>query len=795
MSGEAFHTSEAIGAALGISGRAVRMRLASIASSAKAERGQLAKAWTFAEMPEDWRAKLLKRASDYGFRDVSHLLNAEVDLWQPRIALADCEQSFLDKADKLRTALARTIARIAEEMPIGEFRRRGVADYQAAFGFPISEKQWQRLLDRTLARAGSSGDFGRLEIYLGDNARAKVAPATVAAAQLRADHAELAGLIRSFATPMQPTAAEKCLLWQHAFERCEELIAAGIKDKAARREVVQFLFIHAPYLAKSREALQELFKDKRDRWIAGGRVPAAIEDKRAEAGAARRRLMPPEDKQTALAFAVKFGGGISQGFREARKAGALSLETAMRTIENPADKSHVPRAIRNELKYDAALLQDHMRGPRKAKLGGAYIERDPTAYNAGDWQQGDDVTLPNYYWEDTPEGVRLMRGQVLAMIDVRSTYILGFVLISAGQNTGSHYNAWHIRNLITEVHDCYGLPRKGFAFENGSWRAKILTGNAAPTAETEKGLRAFGVRFTHARLPRGKVIERVFGSIQNYLEAEPGYCGRNEVADKYERLRKHIQLVEAGHEHPAKYFLNRDQWAQRLSEIFDKYNNEPQGGKYLPGISPKEGYETYFGNEPVVRLPASARHLLANEVKRVRIGSNGITFLDRRQRFTYKSPETGALQGREVEAFFNYEHPEILGVRDPQSGKVFSVARSTMVPGMDAPAELIAQAEGENAAHNGYARALYRSLVPKFSEYFMRRPHFRQTMVDAATAATAEQLATSEAEVRAGVTQGRKNKRRATAAAQRIGMAVPETVSETRAEAIEKFAKLMEEED
>ncbi len=76
--------------------------------------------------------------------------------------------------------------------------------------------------------------------------------------------------------------------------------------------------------------------------------------------------------------------------------------------------------------------------------------------------QGDDCTLPVLYHEETSEGVRLMRGQFLAMIDVRTTYILGFVLISAPPDRPSTYNAWHIRNLITAVHDVYAFPAKAF---------------------------------------------------------------------------------------------------------------------------------------------------------------------------------------------------------------------------------------------------------------------------------------------------------------------------------------------
>lgn len=784
------YTSEELAPAIGLTPRQVRNRLATVEDFPKFQRGQMAKAWRFDALPEDWRARLLQKARDYGFRDVPHLLNAGVDLWQPRHPIADIDPAFLDKAAKLQRAMAGTLARINAEIPPADFNARGLADFNAAFGYTISLKQWHRLLARTLARAGASAKWDRLEIYLDDDAKPKAGPMVVKAARLAADHRELLDYIRSFATPLQPTAEEKRLLWMHSFDRCDDLMAGGMTDKAARRAVVEFLATHAPYLAKHREALAETFKDKRARWIESGRTPDALQDGRAAAGAARRKEIPEEDKKTLLAFASKFGGGIAQGWREAREAGALSFETSIRGIENPSNKSHVPRAIREAVKHDAAMLENWMRGPRKAKLGGAFIERDPNAFNAGDWHQGDDCTLPNYYWEDTGSGVRLMRGQVLAMIDVRTTYILGFVLISAGENTGSHYNAWHIRNLITKVHDCYGLPRKGFAFENGSWRAKLLTGN--PAVATEEGLRKFGVRFIHSRLPRAKVIERVFGSIQNRLEAELGYCGRNEIVDTYERVKRQKQLVESGHEPPEKFFNHRDEWIERLTAHFEHYNREAQNGKYCPGISPTEAFERYAGNEPIVRLPDTARYLLANDVKRLRVGRNGISFTARGERFTYKNGDTGALLGREVECYFQYEDPAILGVKDPSTGKVFAVRRATLVPGMDAPAETIGQAERENSEHAEYARALYRSITPKFSAHFMSRPHFRAAMVDRETAATAEALEATRAAEVATDKRERKTKRKATAAAQRIGAPLPDgPVSERRADAMERLSQLL----
>ena len=122
-------------------------------------------------------------------------------------------------------------------------------------------------------------------------------------------------------------------------------------------------------------------------------------------------IIGEEDRKTLLAFAAKHGGGLSEGWREALRRGALSGELVCRYIENPGSKSYVPRAIRKALSNDHALLNDLMHGPRQAKLNGAFIERDPNTFSAGDWMQGDDCTLPVEYTEETPDGVRLMRGQ------------------------------------------------------------------------------------------------------------------------------------------------------------------------------------------------------------------------------------------------------------------------------------------------------------------------------------------------------------------------------------------------
>ncbi|MEP6667913.1 MAG: hypothetical protein ABJF10_02105 [Chthoniobacter sp.] len=756
-------------------------------------RGNRAAVWGLAQLPDALRGELVTLAAARGFRDAGAMLTTPQAQWQPPVPLAAVAGEALGKARKLCTAFAGTLQRLNDlTLSEAEFSQRGMADYRAAFGYEISAKQWKRLLDRTVSRDRGAEDWQRLEIYLDENCARKSPASTVAAVLSGNDHRELRDLIASFKKPADPAKGERVLLWQRVFDRYADLLADGMPARTARRGLVAFLALHAPSLARTAHALHVAFNAKLAKWEAGEGKPSALADGRASANRERTLELSKEDRETLLALAAKLGGGLSQGWREAIRRGVLSADLVQRYIGNARSKSYVPHAVREALGNDVKLLDDLMHGPRQARLGGAYISRDPNTFAAGDWMQGDDCTLPVYYSEETAEGVRLMRGQFLAMIDVRTTYILGFVLISAPPDRPSTYNAWHIRNLITTVHEMYGLPRHGFYFENGSWRAKVLTGNFADQTGTETGLREFGLKFRHARLPRAKVVERVFGALQNTMEAEPGYIGRGWHNDRYERTERAKRFVESGKLKAGDHFYTRDQCIERLTHLVQLYNEEPQGGKYCGGLSPKDAYEKHFGEVPLLRLPNAARYLLANERKLLKVGRNGISFRAGSEVFTYKSAETGALIGRPAEVFFNRESPEVLGVKHPDSGEVFAVRRAAQVPAMDADDETLAQAFAENEAHDGYKRALYRAIRPKFSQHFLGRPIFRPTMIDAATVEAGRQFAESaEAEKKAVTTQQRLH-RRTSAAAQKIGMRVRAGRDpETQASAAEKLAALM----
>ncbi|MCX6995680.1 MAG: hypothetical protein NTV49_01000, partial [Kiritimatiellaeota bacterium] len=427
-------------------------------------------------------------------------------------------------------------------------------DYRRVFGQELSQRHGRRMLERTLQRAGAGEDFSRLEIYLDDR------PAKAAAAMLPARwHEEalqpLQHIIASWSDLHRPTLREKNYLWTYIIETFDRAMAQGVARKAARSALLDFLNSYAPSLARSPAALDRALRRKHGHYVAAGRPALVAHDNRMEKSGWRRAPeLTGEDELALIARAVERGGRLAQAWRELRREGKLSAGLVSHYAAQPQRKSYIPRKIAAALRHKIAMLNDIHHGPKCARLNGAYVERRPD-FCSGEWMQGDDLTAPVYFWEEDAGGVvRVIRSQVLAMIDVRALYILGFVL------TGTPaYSAFHVRNLISKVHDVYGLPSRGFYFENGSWRARILKGNedAAEWENTENGLRGLGIQFRHARLARAKVIERVFGLAQNLMDGLPGYCGRDERHDHFERMETNKRLVLSGRAQPQEFFWHR----------------------------------------------------------------------------------------------------------------------------------------------------------------------------------------------------------------------------------------------
>ncbi|MDB6023421.1 MAG: hypothetical protein JWQ04_3278, partial [Pedosphaera sp.] len=583
-----FYTAAQIARALGRKRQALARALApSPADGSVVVAGQAAAAWSFAALPAQLQKDLEAAAQRHGFRNPQALLAAPPQPWQSAVSMADIAQATLDKAAKLQRALARALAKQSDtSLTAAALEQIAIADYAREFGHTVTPRAIRAMLARTLARDNGALNFDRLEIYLPENPALKTAVKPVITLAVESQFRALHDAIAAFKNPAAPSTAEKSYLWLAAFEAHDEEIANGTPPKKVRRALLEFLARNAPFLASAdslsnANAIRVNFQRKYKKWTESNRDAAALADARA---ANSGRFRGPEwtkddlDKLTAH-IVFNCGGRIAQGWREMVERNELGEAITGYYLSNPASKSYVPRKLADAIKHEVALLDDIHHGPRQHKLNGAHLLRDWSGVHSLDWFQGDDFTYPVYFKAlgENGEWV-LMRGQTLLMIDLRTTRILGFVIIPE-----RNYTANAIRTLITRVADVYGLPRKGFYFENGSWKAKILTGAADAQAlswpETEQGLKEFGLKFHHAALPRAKPVEGVGGQLQNLMEGLPAYVGRNEMIEKFERTQKSLALARKGDAAALAQIMDHEEWDQVLEALCEQYNAARQDGK------------------------------------------------------------------------------------------------------------------------------------------------------------------------------------------------------------------------
>lgn len=583
--------------------------------------------------------------------------------------------------------------------------------------------------------------------------------------------------------PLSPSRNQMEALWCVICEAIDSMIARGIVSKKARRAVLPVLLCLQVRLAKNEASLRALVKEKHERWSAGGKTLKALQDQRAIKSGWHRSLKiprPVRDKLIAHAV-INCGGRESQAWREFMQADELPAEFHEAFTSTPSRKSYVPTSIRRSITPEVNRLKAIHHGPREAQLRGAYHTRSYDEVPAGAWFQSDDLTPPVYFYTATTCGeISLLRGQFLPMVDVRSAKILGFVLILSGQ-----YDSLAIRDLISRVSFTHGLPGEGFYFENGIWRsARILTGSksALPWEEADRGLRSLGLRIIHAKLPRAKVVENIFGILQNQMERMPGYCGRDERHDKYERLQKRLLSIRAGHDEADKFLLSEEGVVDAFARIVERYNAESQEGR-LKGLSPDEAWIHFQSKEPRPRFDHRTAWILAHDVRKIRVTGNGITIRIGKRVFNYKGEATGRHVGEDVIARFNPSFPDILPFQAEGSEEILFAELSPETPAFGA-GDIFERNERLIKAHNEQAVRRYRIVANALPDSC-----FRITLPDRQTVATGHAIDGKMREV----TRAREVSRRVNRDAAKINLPIRRDVEidEEQAAATARLVKML----
>jgi hypothetical protein len=693
-------------------------------------------AFGIACLPEPLRQQLAEVTSRRGYRSIEDLVSAPVERWQPAIPLGEVADKWVSKAVKLQRALLPTFKERADDQALspGEYVALGLRDYRAEFGYEISERQWRRLVDRTVQRDRGFEDWQRVELFLDDNA-ARRADLQTAAVANRFAHRELDDVVHGLNSREDPTADDRSWLWDSAFRHFETLLGQHA-DRADQKEIktslVRYLFGSVPGLSKTPKSLRRDFERKLSVWRQQGATESVLQDRRRLDSGNFRRPEFAADRFAIAARAVQLGGNETLAHRQLRREGKLSREFCeYYDFDLRRAKSYVPHSIRQAVTPDVNACGPIHRGPWEAKMRGPYIQRDWSGVEPGDWFVADDVTWNHYFWYTDDQGQKIItRGECLLMCDLRSAYPLDFLLIAG------HYNSEHVRSLALRAHDKYGLPRQGFYFENGVWSSKLVKGDRNQGGlmhkrETERGLRERGldIRIKNATTPRAKPIEGLFHILQDAMRDQPGFVGFNERTDKQERMQDFLARVKRGKEDPRNELLSMEQWTCRLGEILRRFEEEPQNGKMLPGRSPKEAWSEATNRRPLRKLADEARYILATHKTSVRVRQEGIVLTIRGKRRLYCGEETGSRIGREVLAFYSIERPDLLIVSDLDRQNYFTL-RSVENPAMTPTREQYEEVNGMISAHMKPVKVMYGQMQERFAVTISRDTDHDQATMD-----------------------------------------------------------------
>lgn len=737
-------TALQIARAIGRSKQAVARQLQAVPPAAQVEvSGKPAAAWRLADLPQRlWRALDSARARGR-FRTVEDLLANPPALWKPAVPIGNLPPEVVTRAETLRGAMLPVLERLDSPLlSAQDIRRIGVESYARAFGQPIGERQWWRILKRTLDRDGGSESWDRLELYL-DERDLKSAAGAGRPVRCDADLAEVAEVLGMISDPTAPTVEEKDAVWLAAVEAVQRATPAAARR--LKKRLVQFLTQHAPAIGATENAIRVNLDRKLAKALSIPTNPAlALRDGRSLRQGESR--WPAEDVDRIVWQAVTVNGGrISEAVRELIQKGQLSQGTVERIRDASSDKSYLPASLRALVEKDVRGLAVHHQGPRAARLVVPHMDRDYSAMASMDQLQADDFTLPVYFYVADGAGwYRLTRGQCLVAIDVRSQRVLSWVLIPAEQ-----YNALSIRTLFARTFEEHGIPQSLY-LERGIWqRSRIVAGAKGAGGEivspvkTELGLKVLGISFTHALRPQAKTVEHVGALLQNRMHALPGYCGRNERVDCPEITQRMKLAVESRRMHPSEHFLSFEQWNSQLATIMRNYNAEEhdESSRIIPGLSPDGAFQKFWPSDPLkqpCKFGPEARHLLAHIQKPVQCGPRGIAFEIGGEAFRYFDAQTGSREGQQLIAWFNPDSPETCTFTNQRGRDAFTVERHVPVPASGGGEDLEREI-GKARAHARAARARYNVLKATFAQPF-RRPS-----VDLATAELGLTLGKAEA--------------------------------------------------
>ncbi len=300
-------TPAQLAAALGISSRAVRKRMgAAPDDSLETFSGQSQRAWTWAALPEDWRKSIAAISERKGYRaPEALLLDRESCPWQTPVPFEGVTQRFQDEARQWREAMLPVLGR-QHEAAAGELLKLGLAECRRVFSKDVSESTWRRHFDLAVERDRNFQQWGRLDIYLPEEAFQRVSTtATPGDGMSQEDTEGLTDAFTQVANPSHPTTADRDAVF-------EALVKHGLCNKAA---ALDYTFKSLPGMSRTRKALGKWFRRKRQQLNAKANDLNLVRDGRPGRSGRKGAKLCPECERIVAGAAVDLDGDLAQAWR------------------------------------------------------------------------------------------------------------------------------------------------------------------------------------------------------------------------------------------------------------------------------------------------------------------------------------------------------------------------------------------------------------------------------------------------------------------------------------------------
>ncbi len=734
-----YYTSAQLARPLNVSRRAIQLRLVNTPYDAiVSARGQDARAWSVASLPQALQSELEAAMQERGCRDVHHLLSDPPKPFALPVPWSVISEIHRQNAEKLCAAMAPVLER-QHALKDPEFLEFALAQYKQHFGHEVSKDRLRYVISRATERDNGFQQWQSPALYLDDEAfrTAAGSPPTTPAPGI---HVPLNDIISTIKDKSNPTWGDLRHLFPAAFKHLEA--HPGISPskgelRTFKHGLIAFLYHHVPGLHRPQAAsagdlnkpiltLRRRFNRLLQWWIELDRPSVLPADERAEK-CGRKGYEHKECDKLITAHAAKLRGAhgtegnvdlaIKMLFEKKALCSACWQHYGPGKLSSRNRERLTPNAIQVAATKDAEAIRKFA----------------PTHHTEWDTLPGDrfvidDMTTNELTWDEVDGETVHGQAQLLFTEDEHSGYPLPFLLYFGAPNGNT------IKTAVGLVLKHVGLPHLALLTERGVFANRKLAGerniqHQAPFRELQAelesyfkfealpdealaqirsrdlGLRdpAYRLTITQARSPQAKTVERSFFEFQKSASRLSGFAGFNQRNEQSRTMQDFDRRVKNGKEHPGNEYLHLSDLRKNYEMIMAEIAARPVNGMRHRGRSPLEVWKEALSRHPLRKLPPEIEALLGtHRLPEIKVHSQGIKIkLDKFETAFYFDENTGPLVGRHVAVRINYALPDHIHLEHPDTGKLMKVDRNLTRRTTATPEEIATVNRARRAHING----------------------------------------------------------------------------------------------